>query len=80
MPLALDDLPRDPHWLLQQLQHVTEVIAAERSRSTALEIERDTVLAELDTARTERDLVREERDAAKAESLPETHRLSSLAS
>src|SRR3954447_8735637 len=67
MSLALDDLPRDPDWLLQQLQHVTEVVAAERSRNTALEIERDTVLAELDAALGERDLVREERDAAQAE-------------
>src|SRR4051795_2951770 len=67
MSLALDDLPRDPDWLLQQLQHVTEVVAAERSRNTALEIERDTVLAELDAALGERDLVREERNAAQAE-------------
>src|SRR3954452_5169686 len=67
MSLALDDLPRDPDWLLQQLQHVTEVVAAERSRNTALEIERDTVLAELDAALGDRDLVREERDAAQAE-------------
>src|SRR5688500_12588396 len=67
MSLVLDDLPRDPEWLLQQLQRMAEVIAAERSRNTALEIERDTVLAERDAARTERDLIRGERDAAKAE-------------
>ena len=54
MTLALDDLPRDPEWLLQQLRHMAEVVAAERSRNTALEIERGTVLAELDAARTER--------------------------
>src|SRR4051812_2915987 len=53
MSLALDNPPRDPEWLLQQLQHMTEVVAAERSRSAAV--------------RTERDLVREERDAAQAE-------------
>src|ERR687883_1596430 len=53
MPLALDDLPRDPEWLLLQLQHMTEVVAAERSRSAALEIERDTVLAERDAAQAE---------------------------
>src|SRR6188472_2045742 len=53
MSLALDDLPRDPEWLLLQLQHMTEVVAAERSRSTALEIERDTVLAERDAAQVE---------------------------
>src|SRR4051794_1142527 len=53
MSLELDDLPRDPEWLLLQLQHMAEVVAAERSRSAALEIERDTVLAERDTARAE---------------------------
>src|SRR3954466_5734824 len=53
MSLALDDLPRDPEWLLLQVQHMTEVVAAERSRSAALEIERDTVLAERDAAQAE---------------------------
>src|SRR5918995_7219620 len=53
MSLALDDLPRDPEWLLQQLRHMTEIIAAERSRIGALEIERDTVLAERDAAQAE---------------------------
>src|SRR3954466_12310228 len=53
MSLALDDLPRDPEWLLLQLQHMTEVVAAERSRSAALEIERDTVLVERDAAQAE---------------------------
>ena len=67
MSLVLDDLPRDPEWSLQQLQQMAEFIAAERSRNTALEIERDTVLVERDTARTERDLVREKHDAAQAE-------------
>src|SRR4051794_3265887 len=60
MSLALDDLPRDPDWLLQQLRQVAEVAATERSRNIALEIERDTVTAE-------RDAVRAERDAAQAE-------------
>src|SRR3954464_3878430 len=60
MSLALDDLPRDPEWLLQQLQQVAEVAATERSRNIALEIERDTATAE-------RDAVRGERHAAKAE-------------
>ena len=60
MSLVLDDLPRDPDRLLQQLQQMTEVVAAERSRISTLEIERDTVLAE-------RDAVRAERDAAQAE-------------
>src|SRR3954451_15155476 len=67
MSLALDDLPRDPEWLLQQLRQIAEVAAAERSRNTALETERDAVLVERDAARTERDLPREERDAPKAE-------------
>src|SRR3954451_1096575 len=53
MSLALDNLPRDPEWLLLQLQHMTEAVAAECSRSTALEIERDTVLAERDAAQAE---------------------------
>src|SRR3954471_5048608 len=60
MSLALDDLPRDPDWLLQQLRQVAEVATTERSRNIALEIERDTVMAE-------RDAVRAERDAAQAE-------------
>src|SRR3954451_11898337 len=60
MSLALDDLPRDPEWLLRQLQQTAEVVVTERSRNTALEIERDTVLAE-------RDALRAEHDAAQAE-------------
>src|SRR5215217_6206714 len=67
MLLALDDLPRDHEQLLQQLRQIAEVAATERSRNSALEIERDTVLVERDAARTERDLAREERDAAQAE-------------
>jgi transposase len=53
MSLALDDLPRDPEWLLQQLRHMAEVVAAERSRISALEIERDTLRAEHDAAQAE---------------------------
>src|ERR671933_2658812 len=60
MPPALDDLPRDHERLLLQLQHMTEVVAAERSRSAALEIERDTVLAERDAACAERDAAQAE--------------------
>src|ERR671916_406897 len=67
MSLALDDLPRDPDRLQLMLQQMAEVIAAERSRITALEIERDTILAERDAARTERDLIREKHDTAQAE-------------
>src|SRR4051795_11559531 len=58
MSLALDDLPRD-HELLQ-LQHMTEVVAAERSRSAALEIERDTVLAERDAAQSKYEVAQTE--------------------
>ncbi len=50
---ALDDLPRDQEWLLLQLQHMTEAVAAERSISTALEIERDTVRSEHQAAQAE---------------------------
>src|SRR3712207_2837754 len=53
MSLAPDDHPRDPEWLLQQLQHMAEVNVAERSRIRTLEIERDTVLAERDAAQAE---------------------------
>src|SRR3954465_12728238 len=53
MLLVLDDLPRDPEWLQQQLQQVAEVAATERSRNIALEIERDTVMAERDAAQAE---------------------------
>src|ERR687886_634875 len=60
MSLALDDLPLDHEWLLLQLRHMTEVVAAERSRSAALEIERDTVLAERDVACAERDAAQAE--------------------
>src|SRR4051794_23592522 len=60
MSLVLDDLPRDPEWLLRQLQQMAEVVVTEHSRSTALEIERDTILAE-------RDALRAEHDAAQAE-------------
>src|SRR3954449_11259656 len=60
MSLVLDDLPRDPEWLQQQLRQVAEVATTERSRHIALEIERDTAMAE-------RNAVRAERDAAQAE-------------
>ena len=60
MSLALDDLPRDHEWLLLRLRHMTEVVAGERSRSAALEIERDTVLAERDAACAERDAAQAE--------------------
>src|ERR687886_568515 len=60
MSLALDDLPLDHEWLLLQLRHMTEVVAAERSRSAALEIERDTVLVERDAACAERDAAQAE--------------------
>src|SRR3954462_9327455 len=58
MSLALDDLPRDPDWLLQQLRQGAEVAATERSRNIALEIERDTVMAERDAAQAEIETLR----------------------
>jgi hypothetical protein len=67
MSLALDDLPRGPDQLLLILQQMVEVTAAEHSRITALEIERDTILAERNAACAERDLIREKHDAAQAE-------------
>src|SRR5215212_11477232 len=60
MSLALDDLPRDPEWLLQQLQYMTEVVAAERSRISTLKVEHATVLAERDAVCAERDVARAE--------------------
>src|ERR671913_1436830 len=60
MSLALDELPRDPEWLLRQLQQMAEVVATECSRNVAFEIEGDTVL-------TERDALRAEHDAAQVE-------------
>src|SRR3954447_6596261 len=60
MSLALDDLPRDPEWLLRQLQQMAEVVVSERSRNTVLEIKRDTALAERDTLRAEHDAAQAE--------------------
>ena len=60
MTLGLDDLPRDPDWLLQQLRHMAEVVAAERSRISTLDVERATVLAERDAVCAERDVARAE--------------------
>src|SRR5918997_2406937 len=60
MSLGLDDLPRDYEGLLLHLQRTMEVVAAQCSRITALELERDTVLAE-------REAVCAERDTAQAE-------------
>src|SRR3982751_1063831 len=67
MSLALDDLPRDPDWLLQQLQQAAEVAARQNASFASWQPTHDTVLAERDAVRTERDLIREERDAAQAE-------------
>ena len=60
MTLRLDDLPRDPDWLLQQLRHMAEVVAAEHSRISTLEVERATALAERDAVCAERDVARAE--------------------
>src|SRR4051794_18377193 len=53
MALVPDDLPREPDRLLQHLRQMAEVAATERSRNIALEIERDTVMAERDAAQAE---------------------------
>src|ERR671910_1043188 len=60
MPLALDDLSRDPDQLLCHLQQMTEVVARQNASLASLQAERDTVLAEPD-------LIREKHDAAQAE-------------
>jgi Transposase C of IS166 homeodomain len=60
MSLGLDDLPRDYEGLLLHLQRTMEVVAAQCSRITALELERDTVLAEREAVCAERDTARAE--------------------
>src|SRR4051812_23695225 len=67
MSLPLDDLPRDPDWLVQHLRQMAEVVARQNASLASLRAEHDTVLAERDAARTERDLVREQHDVAQAE-------------
>src|SRR3954470_19481814 len=67
MALVLDDLPREPDWLVQHLRQMAEVVARQNASLASLRAEHDTVLAERDAARTERDLVREQRDVAQAE-------------
>jgi transposase len=53
MSLVLDDLPRDPDRLLQQLQQATEVIAAQNASLLSLRAKHDAVLAERDAAQAE---------------------------
>src|SRR3954451_11851598 len=53
MSLVLDDLPRDPDRLLQQLRQVTEVIAAQNASLLSLQAKHDAVLAERDGAQAE---------------------------
>src|SRR4051794_14470736 len=53
MSLVLSDLPRDPEWLLQQLQQATEVIAAQNASLASLQAKHDAVLAEHDAAQAE---------------------------
>src|SRR3954454_23862873 len=53
MSLVLDDLPRDPDRLLQQLRQVTEVIAAQNASLVSLQAKHDAVLAERDAAQAE---------------------------
>jgi hypothetical protein len=53
MSLVLDDLPRDPDRLLQQLQQMTEVIAAQNASFLLLQAKHDAVLVERDAAQAE---------------------------
>src|SRR3954451_16327931 len=53
MSLVLDDLPRDPDRLLQQLRQVTEVIAVQNASLVLLQAKHDAVLAERDAAQAE---------------------------
>jgi transposase len=53
MSLVPDDLPRDPGRLLQQLQQMTEVIAAQNASLVSLQAKHDAALAERDAAQAE---------------------------
>src|ERR687897_2165792 len=53
MSLVLDDLPRDPDRLLQQLQQMSEVIAAQNASLVSLQAKHDAALAERDAAQSE---------------------------
>src|SRR5829696_1175583 len=53
MSLVLGDLPRDPDRLLQQLQQMTEVIAAQNASFLLLQAKHDAVLVERDAAQAE---------------------------
>src|SRR5918995_3128839 len=53
MSLVLDDLPRDPDRLLQQLQQATEVIVAQNASLVSLQAKHDAALAEHDAAQAE---------------------------
>jgi transposase len=53
MSLVLDDLPRDPDRLLQHLQQMTEVIAAQNASFLLLQAKHDAVLVERDAAQAE---------------------------
>jgi transposase len=53
MSLVPNDVPRDPDRLLQQLQQMTEVIAAQNASFLSLQAKHDAVLAERDAAQAE---------------------------
>src|ERR671913_154713 len=53
MSLVLDDLPRDPGRLLQQLQQMSEVIAAQNASLVSLQAKHDAALVERDAAQAE---------------------------
>ena len=67
MALVLDELPRDPEQLLQELQQIMEVVVQQNATIASLQAERDTVLAERDTVRAACSVARSECDAAQAE-------------
>ncbi len=53
MSLVLDDLPRAPDRLLQQLQQMAEVITQQNATLISLQAERDTAWSERDAAQVE---------------------------
>ena len=67
MALVLDELPRDPERLLQELQQIMEVVVQQNATIASLQAERDTVLAERDTVRAACSVARSGCDAAQAE-------------
>src|SRR4051794_36760580 len=53
MSLVLDDLPRDPEQLLQQLRQMAEVIVRQDASLVSLQAERDTAQSKYEVAQAE---------------------------